>query len=832
MTRANPAHPDHAATPAGGFTRFGALVPVVFLISVVAGSGSVAGQATFVRADGNVDGTVDLGDPIHSLSFLFQSGPALCLDSLDANDDGAVDVADPVFILSFLFAGGLAPPAPFPICGDDPTLDGITCAFAGSSCGGGSGPGPVYPGRTIGTGYNPQSIAVGDFDADGDLDAAVIVSGGVRVLLGDGSGGFEAGPLTPVTPDLQKIVAADLNGDGLPDLAAVHLDMSPDYISILMGDGTGGFGPQIGMPVLLPAKDLAVGDVNGDGIPDLVACRWFGSWTIAVYPGLGGGAFAPPLTYGTDGAESVALGDVDGDGDLDVATSGQAGALSQVTVLRNDGAGAFPFQSSFGSGLAHKVVLGDVNGDGHLDCVTAPSSAVVVYLGDGTGGFQGQATPISFLHDGNVTLGDLDEDSAPDIVLPIVGALPFVGYEHSLCVLMNTGNGTLAVPTLVPISGSAKDVELADFDADGDLDSMTTIFEGAGSVLILSNDGNGDLGSFHRFPTSDGCAVHGLDVGDINGDGFLDAVVCDGSHPYHCGVRICPGNGVGSLASAIGGYAIDGPGFSTALRLGDLDLDGDLDVVTVNSNAGSVSVLLGNGNGTFLPHVSYPVGTNPRDVALADVDSDGFLDVLCWFDFGNSVVLLMGGPAGALAAPVGYTVGNYVHALAIGDLDLDGDSDVLVLAWQPGSSSLTQLQNDGTGNFQLAGTTPTIGESVALGDIDSDGDLDAITDEVLLGNGLGGFTPTGQFIGGHETFSLRIADLDLDGHLDVFGAVRALNANRVVLGNGDGTFGAPELTPSSWITSQTVLGDLDGDGYLDALFGDYHGIGVQLNLTL
>ncbi|MBI4604698.1 MAG: hypothetical protein HY721_22275 [Planctomycetes bacterium] len=86
------------------------------------------GKIFIFRADSNHDAVVDIGDPVHSLNFLFQGGPAPpCMDAADANDDGLVDIADPIFTLSFLFLGGSAPPAPGAACGFDLTVDGLAC---------------------------------------------------------------------------------------------------------------------------------------------------------------------------------------------------------------------------------------------------------------------------------------------------------------------------------------------------------------------------------------------------------------------------------------------------------------------------------------------------------------------------------------------------------------------------------------------------------------------------------------------------------------------------------------------------------------------------------
>jgi hypothetical protein len=96
-----------------------------FVVAITQASG---GGGAFVRGDANVDGALDIADPIQTLAHLFASGPMLCKDAADANDDGAVDIADPIMHLAQLFAGGPNPPPPFGRCGPDPTDDALDCA--------------------------------------------------------------------------------------------------------------------------------------------------------------------------------------------------------------------------------------------------------------------------------------------------------------------------------------------------------------------------------------------------------------------------------------------------------------------------------------------------------------------------------------------------------------------------------------------------------------------------------------------------------------------------------------------------------------------------------
>lgn len=133
-----------------------ALLPVLSLAS--------RAHADFVRGDANGDSLVNLSDPVQMLFYLFNGGPGSCLDGADANDDGAVNLSDPILTLAYLFSGGAPLPPPFPICGTDPTLDGLDCAVPPVSCG------STHPDLTF-VGKNAEGY--GEYTLD--LDPSVVL---------------------------------------------------------------------------------------------------------------------------------------------------------------------------------------------------------------------------------------------------------------------------------------------------------------------------------------------------------------------------------------------------------------------------------------------------------------------------------------------------------------------------------------------------------------------------------------------------------------------------------------------------------------------------------
>jgi hypothetical protein len=232
--------------------------------------------------------------------------------------------------------------------------------------------------------YESTSVAVGDFNGDGKTDLAVTKGYGndsVSIFLGNGDGTFtlQSTPRTGKNP--VAIAVGDFNGDGIPDLAVADQQEVSNGLTILLGNGDGTFtaaaSPQTGS---LP-NSVAVGDFNGDGIPDLVVDN--GGNTVTILLGKGDGTFtAKSLSVATGGGvlpEAVAVGDFNGDGKADLALTN--GAFDTVTVLLGNGDGTFTAAASPETGSYPSfIAIGDFNGDGKADLAVANGDDTVTVL--------------------------------------------------------------------------------------------------------------------------------------------------------------------------------------------------------------------------------------------------------------------------------------------------------------------------------------------------------------------------------------------------------------------------------------------------------------------
>jgi hypothetical protein len=368
-------------------------------------------------------------------------------------------------------------------------------------------------------GYGGAVAAVGDFNGDGILDLAVsnecppspgsqCGNGLVAILLGNGDGTFKPGNTYPAGgPFAYYIVAADFNRDGKLDLAVTAQGTGGSFgtLAVMLGNGDGTFGPATvytaGDPI---GAVLAVADLNGDGIPDLViglGSSYGNGTSIGVLLGAGDGTFGTPVYYPATnngfGVGSIGVGDFNGDGKLDLAVSAWSQNSPVIAVLLGNGDGTlqpavtYPLPGVNGGSVA----VGDVNGDGKLDlvasniclpkCTITSTTSIAVLLGNGDGTFSAASTFPSGSEtgqSGNLVLHDFDGDGKLDVAISRSCANP---TQQNGClflsglvdVLLGNGDGTFGTPLSFPSGGyTCESVVSGDFNGDGKADLAAVNF--------------------------------------------------------------------------------------------------------------------------------------------------------------------------------------------------------------------------------------------------------------------------------------------------------------------------------------------------------------------
>lgn len=626
----------------------------------------------------------------------------------------------------------------------------------------------------------------------------------------------------------RRIAVADMDGNGLADVAVADPDGQAIQVLVALGDGT--FSPRWRHDAGAAVQDLVVADVTGDAIQDVVTVA---NGRIEVLPGVGDGTLREAVPQAEVApAEVGEAADLDADGDLDLVTRIPGG----VGVALNDGAGAFPAHVAYAATeppqstlMATAIAVGDLDGDERPDvaAVFGPTSEVVVRLGAGGGALGPPAGYPTGTSPSAIALADLDEDGRIDVVTANYGAAA-ANQDRTVSVLLGGGDGSLGVGVEYPTGPNPVSIVAADLDRDGHADVVTADANGA-SATVLLGDGSGHLARTAAYEA--GQVPRQVVVARIDRDALPDLVALDGAQGVVRGIR---GLGDGRFAAPRFGGFVD---YSGPMAVADVGGDGVKDVITAPFTSGIVTVAVapGRGDGTLGAATTTTFVGDPGSgvaVAAGDLDGDGRADLVVPVTGDNAVGVLLAEAHGTLTFDATYAVGNGPAAAAIGDVDGDGDADVVVAdgAWDGGT--VTVLLGDGLGAFSAGGrfTAGGFPRAVALADLDADGDLDAVIGgasgwelRVMKGDGAGSFTLTGAWGAGSASFetpSVAVADLDGDGHLDAVATDPGGHRVGVFFGVGDGTFSERVTHDVGMTPNALALGDVDGDTLLDVVTAD------------
>jgi hypothetical protein len=592
------------------------------------------------------------------------------------------------------------------------------------------------------------------------------------------------------------IAAADMDGDGSLDLLCTN--------GIWLNDGGGRFSPLVGTPSLgSSSNQLVTGDFDGNGTTDIVMIDGYQqSHHLYLNPGdgqirmTGFPSLFPPLPHI---ATSLAAGDVDGDGDIDLLVACGAPGWHRTNpapprLWLNDGRARFTDASAT---LPPGIL-----------CMGSPYFAIPLIL-------------------------DIDADGDEDLVIlnGYTGPPPYPFGTFMNLVLINGGGTFTLAPGLPGSNPYSISAAIGDFDGDGyrDLAVCTDTWGTPAADVHLVRSGAPLAPTVNPLPEP--CTLIPLDA---DGDGRSDLVAVGERSTT---LRLVSPTGVLSApvqSAPIGSWV--GP---SMVAFGDLDRDGDVDIAFTDRTTWRAALLLNTGRAAFL-EVTAAVPGRFRLCRAADLDGDGNVDLTGMTFDGTTPAIrtafndgsgtfLEGPPSSALTLPF-----NDHWERLLFDGDGDGDPDLLAVP------TLDYYTNDRTGRWTLAANLWHPGivsyPVVRAGDLDGDGFLDVVLAQngssqlplptaILMNRGGGAFSAP-LFLPGMDQNSedVALADADGDGDLDIFQAnVQGYNGpsgpGRLYLNLGGGTWvrSAAFAAPSS---SGVAAGDLDGDGDVDAIFGN------------
>jgi hypothetical protein len=367
-------------------------------------------------------------------------------------------------------------------------------------------------------------------------------------------------------------------------------------------------------PTGAAAWDVQTADVNNDGKLDLLTVNR-SAGTISVALGKGDGTFAAPHSFAAgSNPREMAVGDFNRDGKLDVITVNQSGTLN---LLRGNGDGTFqaPTSIKLGAGTSGvipvSIAVGDMNGDGKLDLVvgaeggiyktkgyTYQDALIYVLTGNGNGTFssassldiKGDVVPTwemttPGVSPVNLALGDVNGDGKLDVVAATYQRIANAtgGGNRPIYLLPGDGTGHISQGPMIDVAGLTAGLYLADFNGDGRLDLAVGTGNGSGGWMQISlGNGNGTFQATQFFNTGAGNYAAAVAPVDINHDGKLDLVIANGNQG---GISVLLGNGDGTFQTpqtfgSANGYA--------GLAVGDFNGDGYPDLAAINGTTISV----------------------------------------------------------------------------------------------------------------------------------------------------------------------------------------------------------------------------------------------------
>jgi len=538
---------------------------------------------------------------------------------------------------------------------------------------------PGNQGDTVdGSVSGATSTTAADLDGDGNLDLVTTTStGAIIAYQGDGTGAFDSGTVITNSLDTpREVSAADLDNDGDLDLIAADYTTSQDNLIIYTNDGNGNFTSSVLEPGTGGVVQVDTGDLDGDGDIDIAANFWFSS-EVVWYENIGGGVFDRNVVGSAAGGTSIDIGDVNGDGQNDIVSTFRN--TNSVIYYQNDGSASSFTANNYTVSQAYDAVITDADNDGDSDIAYVGLGGVIGWLendGATNPSFSDNQFGTAFGKAISISASDIDNDGDIDLLTSIDHTINYTSiYEDSFVIFENDGSGGF-LPKIFNSAFGPSRIIAQDLNGDGNPEVITSD-SNLSDVQVFNNLGSGGFAqavTYEEVPVT----LDPIVISDVDANSSLVNVTVSATNGS---VSLTTSSGVTFTQSFSGTIADINSALANLTFTPQPDFNGDATIqITIddlgNTGSGGAKTVQETLYVTVLPVNDAPNGTDntitviedgshtfsPSEFGFSDpVESDGFLSVFVTTLPSNGTLTLNGSTVTANQEILNSNIGNLIY---------------------------------------------------------------------------------------------------------------------------------------------------------------------------